>query len=157
MPSSSTQSHGLPSPARHRLLAASALDKAAADFAAVLDPPEDKILVEGYLGRGQMYFQNHEYDKALADFDEAVARKLENRTLYLHRARLYLVKEDADKCLKDLTTFVTWGTPLAPEGQDAYAARARELRLLALEFPDEARNRREQTYFLALKQLDKAL
>ncbi len=127
------------------------------DFAFVLAPPQEKRLSEAAFARGQMYLDRQKYDQALADFDQVVADRLNIRTVYLHRARLYLAKEMPEKVLENLNLFLASDGKFQPESPQAYEQRGRHLRLLAGEFPSDALNRREAVFVLAMTQLQTAI
>ena len=129
-------------------------EQAEADFEAVL---VEKHLPEAIFARGQMYMDRLMFDEALADFNEVVAAKLPIRTVYLHLARIYLVKEEPDKALENLTLYSARTKEFDKDSASAHEQRGRELRLLAGEFPADARNRREAVYLLAVAQFEKAI
>src|SRR5262249_31483756 len=89
--------------------------QAPADFAAVVAPADGPGLPEARFSRGQLYLERHEYDKALADFDWLVEKKLANRTVYLHRARVFLAQSKVEDCLESLTHYLTGSEPLDPK------------------------------------------
>lgn len=63
-------------------------DKAAlADFAALLDAPEDERLTEAAFYRGQLQFKRGRLQEAIADFDTIIASKPTFRPAYWERAR----------------------------------------------------------------------
>ncbi len=129
-------------------------DKALADFAAVLAPPENQRLIEAAFQRGQLYLERHEYKNALADFNLIVDHKLEIRTVFLHRARIYLAQGNGEKCLENLSAYLAGK---AADPRNPHEQRARELRTLANELPAQARKERETAYVLILDQLDRTL
>jgi len=130
---------------------------AEADFNILLAPPQENRMREAAFSRGFMYLERGMFDKALADFDDVVASGLSIRAVYLHRTRIYLVKEMPAKALENLNLFLAADGKFDPDSAVAYEQRGRELRLIASEFPEEARNRREGVYLLAMEQLQKAV
>ena len=51
--------------------------------------------------RGQAYFQLHENDSALLDFNKLIEKKTDNYYLYSYRARIYYKKKLYDKAIAD--------------------------------------------------------
>ena len=72
-----------------------------------------------YVSRGYGYGEKGEYDKALADFDKAIALGLENATVYGNRGMAYNGKGDYDRAMADFTKAIA----LDPKNATAYESR----------------------------------
>ncbi len=64
---------------------------------------EEPVTVQGFLNRGQLYAQNEEYDKAIADFNESIRLNPNNLYAYLFRGVSYNLKGNFDQGIADLT------------------------------------------------------
>src|SRR4029078_533755 len=54
-----------------------------------------------YNGRGNRYYGNREYDRAVADYNEAIRLDPPNAVLYNNRGSSYYSKGDCDRALPD--------------------------------------------------------
>jgi tetratricopeptide (TPR) repeat protein len=84
-------------------------DRAFADFARVLDPPDERRLVEAAYYRGQLHLQRNELADALADLDMVVKESPDFRPVYLTRAQAHFLDGGKARGLADLTTFLSLG------------------------------------------------
>jgi tetratricopeptide (TPR) repeat protein len=126
-------------------------DQALDDFAAVLEPPEDRRLVEAAYYRGQLRLRRKEYAEALKDFDRVAKENPDFRALYLSRAQAHFLRGDDDGGRVDLTTFLNLGRlrPLAPRDPELLAQRGRLLLQLVPRWglpPDEYKARLRLTW-----------
>jgi tetratricopeptide (TPR) repeat protein len=96
------------------------------------------------------------FKEAIADFEKVAASERPVRAAYLHLTRCYLVEGKEQEALGSLASFLKADMADAKPFQ-LHERRARELRLLAAEFPADATKRREGVYLLALEDLNKAV
>jgi tetratricopeptide (TPR) repeat protein len=127
-------------------------DAALADFDAVLQPPDAKVLIEAAFYRGKIRLQHGEVDKALEDFDRVARARPDFRRVYPVRAQIYLARGKDAQALEDFNTYLALGGPFDPKSAAAHAQRARLLRFL-----DIAPVLQEKKVALALADLDEAL
>jgi tetratricopeptide (TPR) repeat protein len=73
-----------------------------------------------YAARGFSYCKLGEYEKAIADFDEAIRLDPEYFTAYNRRGNLYIVLGDYDRAIEDLNESIR----INPQNPEAYAFRA---------------------------------
>ena len=78
-------------------------------------------MVEGYIKRGNAYNYIGEYDKAIADYDEAIKLKPNYAKLYYNRGNAYRDKVNFDKAIADYTKAIK----LNPDYVDAYYNRGK--------------------------------
>jgi tetratricopeptide (TPR) repeat protein/tRNA A-37 threonylcarbamoyl transferase component Bud32 len=81
-------------------------ERALDDFAQVLEPPDDRRLIEAAYYRGQLRLRRKEYPEALKDFDLVVKENPSFRPAYLSRAQVHYLRGDDARGLADLTTFL---------------------------------------------------
>jgi lipoprotein NlpI len=124
------------------------------DFAAVLEPPDDKKLVEAAYYRGMLHLEQDRNDDALKDLDLVVAEKPDSRPAYRLRALVRFKEGENAKGLKDLDAFITGGKTLDLRGHEGHEQRGRQLRLLASNMPAQAR---KSVLQLARAELQKAI
>jgi tetratricopeptide (TPR) repeat protein len=107
-------------------------DAAAADFGKVLEPPEDRRLIEAAYYRGQLHLERGDHREALKDFDLVAREDPGFRPVYLSRAQVHFLLGDDNRGLADLTTFLDLAgpKPLDPKGPQVFALRGRLLRHL---------------------------
>jgi Tfp pilus assembly protein PilF/tRNA A-37 threonylcarbamoyl transferase component Bud32 len=105
-------------------------DQALADFTKVLEPPEDRSLLEAAYYRGQLHVERREHREALADFTRVVNKDPGFRPAYLSRAQVHFLRGDDASGLDDLTTFLDLGRakPFDPDDPQLFARRGRLLR-----------------------------
>jgi len=70
--------------------------------------------------RGVMYYKNGEYDKASADYTEAIRLKRDEAGFYLNRGMTYSAKCKQDKAIADYTEAVE----REPDNPEYYDCRA---------------------------------
>jgi tetratricopeptide (TPR) repeat protein len=80
--------------------------------------PDD---VAAYLGRGLAHTNKGEYDRALADYGQAIRLKPDMADAYVRRARAYDEKGDHDRAIADLDQAIR----LKPDDADAYMTRGK--------------------------------
>ncbi len=104
-------------------------EQALADFAKVLEPPEEKKLFEAAYYRGQLRLQRKEFAEALKDFDLVVKENPGFRPAYLSRAQDQFLRGDDARGLADLTTFLDLARPepFDPKDPNLLAQRGRLL------------------------------
>jgi tetratricopeptide (TPR) repeat protein len=129
-------------------------DSALNDFAAVLEPPDDKKLVEAAYYRGLLQLERGELKEALEDFDRVVAENPDLRAVYKPRAMILLAQGHDAKALKDIDAFVAGGRKIDLNAPDAHEQRGRQLRLLVNELPPQVR---KNVLLLARAELEKAI
>jgi tetratricopeptide (TPR) repeat protein len=103
-----------------------------------------------------MYMERAMWEPALADFNQVVEEKLNIRTVFLHRARIFLVQEKPAKAVESLNLFLAADGKFDPESAAAYEQRGRLLRLLGAEFA-KSPSLREGAYDAAMKELHAAV
>jgi len=54
-------------------------------------------LATAYYNRGNIHFQNGDYDKAIADYDQVILLKPNNANAYYNRSRAYDDKGEYEK------------------------------------------------------------
>ena len=72
-------------------------------------------LAEAYYIRGTVYGAKSEYEKAVADFDQAVLLKPDYAEAYYGRAIAYSSQKEYDKAAKDIKKSQALGFPVNPE------------------------------------------
>ena len=77
-------------------------------------------IVEDYMKRGNAYSSIGEYDKVIADYDEAIKLKPNYVKVYYHRGVAYCKKREYDKAIKDYNEVIK----REPDYAEAYSARA---------------------------------
>jgi tetratricopeptide (TPR) repeat protein/tRNA A-37 threonylcarbamoyl transferase component Bud32 len=107
-------------------------DRALADFAEVLKPPEEKRLIEAAYYRGQLHLERGRLEEARRNFDLVAQENPAFRPVYLSRAQVHFLREDPEQGLADLRRFLDLArlTPHDPSGPDVFALRGRLLRHL---------------------------
>jgi tetratricopeptide (TPR) repeat protein len=115
-------------------------DAALADFAAVLQPPEDRMLIEAAYYRSQLYIDSGDYDDALTDLDSVILAKKDFYPAYLLRARVHLLQGARDASLQDLAAELRQSTGGAfdPDSAKDLGQRGSMLRHIAAELPGDA-------------------
>ena len=76
-------------------------------------------IVEDYIKRGNAYSYIGEYDKAIADYDQAIKLKPHYAKAYYHRGVAYCKKREYDKAIKDYNAVIK----REPDYAEAYSAR----------------------------------
>lgn len=104
-------------------------DRAFDDLARVLEPPDERRLVEAAYYRGQLHLQRHEIPEALSDFDLVARASPDFRPVYLTRAQAHFLDGGKARGLADLTTFLNLGRSRSFGSTDP-ALRAQRGRLL---------------------------
>ena len=154
-------------------------DEALADFAAALQLPKEKQLLEAAFYRGQLYAQQGKIKQALEDFNLVAAEGPALKDVYLYRARIYiaqgqnlrfnaplgfgsgLARIENARGLDDLTTFLaqTNGPTFKRDDWQAYGKRGHLLRYLYLELPQDQREKPSgrELVTLAVAELNKAV
>jgi len=129
---------------------------ALADFAAALQPPENRMLIEAAYYRAQLYLESNDFIRALSDLDSVIRQKREFYPAYLLRARVHLLQENQASGLQDLSDMMKYAmeSSFDPATADGLGRRGRMLRHIAAQLPDEA-NRK--TLALASEDLEKAI
>ena len=94
-------------------------DRAFDDFAGVLEPADDRRLIEAAYYRAQLHLQRKEIREALTDVDLVVKESPAFRPVYLTRAQAHFLDGDKTHGLADLTTFLNWGRSKPFEPNDA--------------------------------------
>ncbi|MFO0952513.1 MAG: tetratricopeptide repeat protein [Isosphaeraceae bacterium] len=110
-------------------------DAALADFQAVLEPPDDRRLIEAYYYRGQLYLQLGEHDKALSDFNRLAEASPRFRSVYLDRPMVYLARGDVTATLADLDAYIKLARKVDPDGWEIHGLRGRILRFIHAQIP----------------------
>jgi tetratricopeptide (TPR) repeat protein len=72
-----------------------------------------------YLNRGTAYLSKGDYDRALADFNQAVKLQPDGASAYFNRAAVYFAKQDFDRALADINQVIK----LQPDFALAYLKR----------------------------------
>ncbi len=135
-------------------------DQALADFAAVLEPPQEKRLIEAAFYRAQLYLQLGKVAEALADLDQVIEASPGIKDAYLHRARIYVAQGQNDRALTDLSSFLALTTGLAAlDGWEGYGRRGHLLRNMYQELPQDKRDQPagKALVTLALMELKRAV
>jgi len=57
---------------------------------------------EGFIDRGLTYYDKGDYDRAIADFTQALRLNPNNYGVYLFRGHSYIIKGDYDRGIADL-------------------------------------------------------
>ena len=91
------------------------------EFVTLMETPND---AKSYCERGIAYYKKREYDKAIADYSEAIKLKPDYAEAYSNRAKAYLKKADFDRAIVDYTKAIE----LNPQDVDAYYTRGETLR-----------------------------
>jgi tetratricopeptide (TPR) repeat protein len=89
-------------------------------LAAVSDEIKHEPKARAYARRGKIWGALHEYDKALADFDEAIHRDPKQAEFFSDRAMARFSKSDYEHSISDLTEAIR----LDPRFATAYVRRA---------------------------------
>ena len=76
-------------------------------------------IVEDYIKRGNAYGYIGEYDKAIADYDQAIKLKPHYAKAYYHRGVAYCKKREYDKAIKDYNEVIK----REPDYAEAYSVR----------------------------------
>jgi tetratricopeptide (TPR) repeat protein len=130
-------------------------EAALAEFGAVTEPPEDKVLLEGVYNRAVLYLRLKQYRKALEDCNRLMAERPgflpEKRVL---RARIHFSLGKDAEGLDDLNAFLAKGRPFDNSSRRAHAERGRLLRLLIQDLPEQERKTK---LLLAAGELQKAI
>jgi tetratricopeptide (TPR) repeat protein len=131
-------------------------DAALADLAAVLEPPDDRRLIEAAYYRGLIELKRGRAGAAETEWNRALAANPDLHRVYWDRARLYFLSGDESHGKDDLNRYLalTRGAGFDLEGAEAFRLRARFLRLLALSAPAQ---KQAATGELALAELLKAI
>lgn len=66
----------------------------------------DSQAADAYCKRGEIYFDNEEFDKAIKDFNKAVEISPESSYGYLARGRIYLNNMESDKAIKNFNKVI---------------------------------------------------
>jgi tetratricopeptide (TPR) repeat protein len=105
------------------------IEPALVDFGKVLEPPAGKRLIEAAYYRGLLHAERRKFREALADFDLVATAAPGFRFVYLSRAQLHFLQDDA-RGVADLTTFLELAMPARPDAKDPvlFALRGRLLR-----------------------------
>jgi tetratricopeptide (TPR) repeat protein len=127
-------------------------EEALADFDKVLEPPDDKRVIEAAYYRGEIHLQRGEIDKALADFDLVVKERPDLRSVYTDRAQIYMAKGEEPRALEDLDRYIALAGPYDPNSAAGHAARGHLFRFLKVAPSLEERKSR-----LGLADLDEAV
>ena len=86
-----------------------------------LSADEPKLqTADAYCERGSTSLDKGEYDKAIADFTEAIRLNPKNANAYSKRGEAYMAKHDYDKCIADCTEAIR----LDPKDARAYTIEA---------------------------------
>ncbi|MFO0910365.1 MAG: protein kinase [Isosphaeraceae bacterium] len=107
---------------------------ALADFQAVLEPPDDRRLIEACCYRGQLYMQLGEHDKALSDFNRMAEASPRFRSVYLDRPMVFLASGDVPKTLSDLDAYINLTRKVDADGWEIHGLRGRILRFIHCRF-----------------------
>ncbi len=129
-------------------------DEALADFAAVLEPPVQRRLIEAAFYRGQLHLERGEEAKALDDFTLVIKERPQGHPASLRRARIHFGRGDVKLAMADLDAFLAGGTALDPQSPQLYAERGRRMRLM---FPELPRPVRKTHLLMSLEQLQTAV
>ena len=76
---------------------------------------------ESYYNRGMTNYEKGEYDKAIADFSEAIKREPDHADAYYNRGNAYCYEVDYDKAITDYTKAIA----LNPTHAEVYYKRGR--------------------------------
>ena len=85
------------------------------------DEMQRNSTAELYAIRGAIWKEKHEYDKAIADFDEAVRRDPQQSTTLRRRGNVWAAKADYDKAIVDYSKAIR----LDPKDARCYSNRGR--------------------------------
>jgi tetratricopeptide (TPR) repeat protein len=132
-------------------------DAAEADFARVLEPPDDQRLIEAAYYRTQLRLANQgKPNEVLADIKLVIDENRNFWPAYLIRARIHFSLSNSSSGLEDLNSFLAGEGDFDPNSPQAYAARGGWLRRLIAVWPLSVRQQ-EAIKAVALAQLDKAV
>ena len=106
-------------------------DLALQDFEALLQPEDEKQLIEAAFYRGQLYAQLGENAKALDDFDRMIAGRPGFRPAYQYRFLVHIANRNTVRALKDLDSYLNIGPGANADGWEAHAQRGHFLRFLS--------------------------
>jgi tetratricopeptide (TPR) repeat protein len=126
------------------------LDLALADFHAVLEPPNDRRLIEAAFSRGQIYLERGEVQKALDDFDSVVAENPRSRTVFLYRAQVHISQGKIDRGLHDLDAYLNVESQRDPRAWVVHGLRGHLLRDLFQQLPLKKRRQPSGMALLSL-------
>ena len=73
----------------------------------------------GYIGRGRLWWDKKEYDKAIRDYDAAIRLDPENASAYDGRGAVWYANNEYDKAIAD------FGEAIRLDAKDAFAYRCR--------------------------------
>ncbi len=109
-------------------------ERALDDFEAVLQPPDDRRLIEAAYYRGQVEYERGRVREAGHEFDRVVAVNPQFRLVYLARARVHYLLGDQRRGRDDLDHYFSLirGPAFDSEGPDACRLRGHILRLLVV-------------------------
>src|SRR5205823_1183600 len=114
-------------------------DDALKDFDAVLQPPEERRLIEAAFYRGQLRLEQKQEAEALADFSLVIAKWPTGHPASLRRARISFGRGDVKKGLADLDAFLMRGGQLDPNSPQVAAERGRWMRVMLGELPRQVK------------------
>ena len=83
-------------------------------------------VMSGDYNRGISYYKRGAYDKAIADYTEAIRLDRKSATAYVNRGRCYAEKNEPNKAIADFTEAIR----LVPTNPTFYASRALVYRAL---------------------------
>lgn len=106
----------------------------------IKEDEDSEEIAQPYIFKGNIYLQNYEYNKALAEFEQAIAKFPDNESVYLARANAFLRMNMIDSAQNDFNK----AFDINNESIRLYLSRPR---LLA----------QQQEFELALYDLDKAI
>jgi tetratricopeptide (TPR) repeat protein len=113
--------------------------EAQADFDAVLQPPEQRRLVEAEYFRARVFIKSNQNDKALDDLNDVIKQRPEYYPAYLLRAQVQLVQSRQVQGLEDLASVAKLTATGPSDAPGAlFAQRGRLFRRLAPELPQGA-------------------
>jgi tetratricopeptide (TPR) repeat protein/tRNA A-37 threonylcarbamoyl transferase component Bud32 len=105
------------------------------DFAAAMEKPAEKQLIEAAFYRGQLYLQQGNSPEALAHFDLLAEERPRFFAVHLLRAQAHLAQGQSPAALDDLNRFLAQDTAFDPESGAACQRRGHYLRRLATHLP----------------------
>jgi tetratricopeptide (TPR) repeat protein len=119
---------------------------ALADFAAALQPPEKRMLIEAAYYRAQIYLESNDYVGALSDLDSVIRQKRD----------FYPSQGNQASGLQDLSDMMKYAmdSSFDPASAEGLGQRGRMLRHVAAQLPNEADH---ATLKLASEDLEKAV
>jgi tetratricopeptide (TPR) repeat protein len=133
-------------------------DAAEADFARVLEPPNERRLIEAAYYRAQVRLANRgKPSDVLADIGLVIRENPNFRPAYLTRAGVYFALGDSPAGLEDLNRFLAGDGDFDPNSPQACAARGGWMRKLLISGWSLPVKQRVATEAIALSQLNKAV